>query len=215
MAEESKFALIDFTLVNEKKKEIIPLRNAEGANWKDLLTDYRGYIFLNMDKLNKETVFHELNHAAQRVLNYNNRSYAYNEATMEVETRMILFYAAFLDATPKEREDGEKMKEKFKKFYGISDLGTNAAFFGEGNIDLTLNRNYPMNTSKRSIYAISYAYFNNIVNSKENGDDETKNFNFLMDQLAKDLVNRAKYTFKPEDLNSDYYLFDKLTLPVK
>jgi hypothetical protein len=75
-----------------------------------------GTISLNMKYISKEVIFHELNHAAQLMLQQLN-SFNYHAVKMEIETRLILFYSVFLLADEAVQKDWELMRDELVMHY--------------------------------------------------------------------------------------------------
>ena len=199
--ENFNFKCVSFAITDEDKKEIVYVEKLPPEDF-SMFKSHRGYILLKMDKLNKETLFHELNHAAQYIL-YKNNGYAFNDATFEVETRMIVFYAAFKAAPQTTRENRKAMKTFFLNYYGLSNLGTFAPFLGE-------------EVGFRDSQSMSFDYYYNFCrlyfSSKIDGIDAEHivytEFKRMMEDLATNL--NKEYEFK-KDFVPNYYLIDKLT----
>ncbi|MBN1112618.1 MAG: Ig-like domain repeat protein, partial [Bacteroidales bacterium] len=79
--------------------------------------EWEGKIGVDISRINKTTIFHELNHAAQNILEMEN-GISYSDVQMEVETRLILYYDVFITAPDAIRKDYRKMYD-----YLINKLG--------------------------------------------------------------------------------------------
>ena len=130
------FEAISFAYMDNEKNELtyvdISDPNASNSFIERLkLPTYNGFIFLDMDRVDENVVFHEFNHAAQYIINHKGKAYDY--VNMEIETRMIIFYAAFKAASQATRENRGAMWTHFLNFYGFTEMpGDFAIFFGEG-----------------------------------------------------------------------------------
>ena len=199
--------VINFAFVDDEKKEVISMDDMFQLKTKPW---FHGFILLKMDKEEsnlKGTIFHELNHAAQFIL-YSNNRYPFNEATLEVETRMIMFYSAFKNASEDIRKDGNKMKEHFKKFYGMTSVRSDfAVFLGDA---LLMHQHLGKEYSYDEVYNICYKYFSSRVKNEKPNDADQEQFDTLMLELSRTLRKDFGYSFGYNSFKPNYYLLDML-----
>ncbi len=166
--------------------------------------------------MNSKTIFHELNHAAQFMLNkFEYRPYT--SALQEVETRMILFYQVFLLANSEEiRKDRVKMVELLKTKYkgsSIEDLLPLTGDFYWGDDQESINSiaayftQNKIKYTKDAVYQIIYDWFSD---NAQNNEVNKENFDKLMNHYAGWLTRRQGYEYNPTEFKPNYYLFDKL-----
>lgn len=176
---------------------------------KDVNKDWSGKIYLKMNKFNSKTIFHELNHAAQNILS-KEKGYIYSEALMEVETRMILFYSAFLKADEATRKDSKKMEIFLKNYYGVNcdDL---SPLWGE--FFMTKDKKNKFLTEVKGegydkgdkIYKLVYDFFTHLNSHKP---QKNADFDLLMKDYARWLVFAYGYSFEHNDFNPTYKLLE-------
>ena len=212
------FETISFAYLDNEKNEVTYFDITDQGSFISYvellkLSTNNGYIFLDMDKVDQNVVFHEFNHAAQFILNHKAPAvYTYNVATMEVETRMIIFYAAFKNADEKTRKDSRKMREHLIKFYGLNGISSFGIFFGESDhIKITLEGDNPLGVSGAGVYEkLTYVYFNDLLLTGESNPSDT--FNKLMKDYARYLRRNGYSTMSvPKDgVFLDYHLLKEI-----
>ncbi|MFT3738444.1 MAG: hypothetical protein QM786_06775 [Breznakibacter sp.] len=179
--------------------------------------EWTGSIKINMNTINCKTIFHEMNHAAQFILEKSNKDISYSEALCEVETRMILFYSIYKTLPKDVRSDQEKMEKillkqadnsiDIKPLVGrfTSDAPRNYQNIDEfcklfGYID---NEEY---LKKR--YNIIHKFMESKLNRTHVDDQTLIEFCLIMENYAHWLS--TWYGFNKNVFSPNFYLFDKL-----
>jgi len=200
---------------NKKTNEVIPFIDYLTNKNSDTFgkpEDLRGMITINMGQITSKTIFHELNHAAQNVLKLIERA-KYSDAAMEVETRMILYYSVFKKADEQTRKDKNKMKDLLALTYGakILDLYPLIGNFyaTEGQNPCVSNASYLGYITDADKYGLIYSYFYYKTQGLSN-EKVTNDFNVLMRDYARWLVQVGNYEFDDTLFNPDFFLLDKL-----
>ncbi len=177
--------------------------------------EWNGMIDVNMSKLNKKTLFHELNHAAQFLLMKKN-NVPYTFVQMEVETRLILYYSIFISASE------DVIKNRNKMYYHLINL------LGEDNFSDLLpltgdfrcgdDKEWPVLSEDNSkLYSyielnnIFYHWFKSDLRGKEKEENDKK-FDFIMKIYAKFFKECGKesslYKWDPQSYTPNYHLFN-------
>ncbi len=186
---------------------------------------YKGYIELKMDNVSPYVIFHELNHAAQFIIAQKD-GVNYSEATLEVETRLILFYQAFINADEATRNDADKMKAFLEKFYNnqADDL---LPFVGllryKKDIKNGKTYNYSIKGIERLLLDngknIEKVYYKHVYDlliipyftaKLKDSFAQEGYFREYMKEYAKWIKEEFGYSYEPTEMRNGFYLFEKL-----
>jgi hypothetical protein len=171
---------------------------------------YSGSILIKMSEINIKTIFHEVNHAAQLIIQLNVGTKAdYSNALMEVETRMILFYSAFKMADEQTRINKDKMKTFLESTYGTDYYADLRPLVGDFFQTKTMENSYITEadglgySTEEEKYGLVYNYFSNL-NAETN--NSINDFNILMKDYANWLVASGAYSFDASLFKPNYRL---------
>lgn len=178
--------------------------------------EWRGMININMETLNEKTMFHELNHAAQFLLD-KEKKVSYSDVQMEVETRLILYYSIFILTPDRIRSDSRLMESHLSKVCGqlyYSDLlPLTGRFVSALGADWAVPKGSNGFYTTEELHSIFYHWFKNdlISAAKKENDDK---FDLLMKSYARHIKTNVlpgkkdAYKWDPNSYTPNYYLFN-------